>query len=199
MNINLTKLSSKEHSTTIVVGKRFFSINTYVNKTGKFVPGPPAYTALNVNEKFLLTIGRLGKQLIASPMGTVKTILLNKKNFQTNTLELVMVVTLSKDLTQKSLYSISFTYPDKNSFTYEFEADPCIEVTSDELSVEMWSTDYFLDFLSVFSYSNLSIFKTLSVDPTAAAMISNKNGNIETKKFTSDPYENTKMEDDVQF
>lgn len=184
----------------MVVGKGFFSVNTYLNNGGKFVPGPPAHTALNVKEKFLTTVGRIGKQLIAAPMGTTKTVLLNKRNFASNSLEPVMVISLSKELTKKSLYSITFSYPNgKDVFTYEFEADPCITVTSDEVSVEMCSTDYFMDFLQILSSTNLAIFKTMSIDPNAVPVINNKNGNIETKKFSSDPYENTKMEDDVQF
>lgn len=200
MNVNVVSLGSKDHSTTIVVGKKFFSLNTYVNRGGKFVPGPPAHTALNIKEKFLTTIGRIGKQLISAPMGTVKTVLLNKRNYAANALEPVMTVSLAKELTKKSLYSITFMFPNvKDTFTYEFEIDPCIEITSEDISVEMWSTDYFMDFLNVLSVSNLSIFKTLSVDPTAVAVISNKNGNIETKKFSSDPYENTKKDDDIPF
>lgn len=198
MNINIASLPSKDHSTMINVNRKYFSINTFKNN-GTFTPGPPA-NSVTVSEKCLTTLGRLGKQMITAPMGTVKTMLFSKIDFSSKSKEPLLTISFSKELTKRSLYSVIFTYAKSNeSFTYDFAYNPTIEITSDDISVEMWSTDFFVEFLSVLSAPNLTIFKNISIDPTSAVTIT-ENGN-KAKKTNVESYEppSTNIEDDIAF
>lgn len=199
MNVNVATLFSKDGSVQLNFYNGYLSLNFFAANGGdkkNFNPsGPKVRIPLKIEA--LNVFGRLCKDMLPSPMGKVKSLLVKKFNVEEKKYINVAILSLGKELKKDSLYNlhIHFVEPDIH-FDYEFVKEGSIEITSEDYTVEQSSTDSFVTFFQVMTPQNLTILKAMSLDEKVGTVIS-KNGKMSVTQGTSDTYQ--PGEDDIQF